>query len=123
MYTWPTDTTGQWAIDGVPMVVPPQSFKVGFDNVVSSDSGRTEDGVNRITWLRRCVTKLEVSFPVMSASQASTILAPLQGQEVSVTYPDAVFGLRTIDCYVGASSYEYYGLDDVRNVAFNIVEK
>ena len=49
------DTSGNWMVDNTEIYIPSVNVKVDHTNVVSADSGRTEDGYNHIEWVRHLI--------------------------------------------------------------------
>lgn len=104
-----------------------QSLKPNFESLASENSGRTDDGVMRITWVLRKIRKLEITMPPMTASEVSQLLSLVQGQEYSITYHDPLANAdKTLSVYTSNSSADCYsgvirnGL--YTNVAFNAIE-
>ena len=115
---------GDWILNGsIAIPTPAQSTKISYNNVVASDTKKTEDGVTHIVWLRRKVVKINLVFPRMSIADAQLILTNMQGQEYSLTYPDVIFGSTTIQAYSGESSYELVDNSVVDNLSINVIEK
>ena len=52
----------------------PKSLKVNYESLASEDSGRTDDGVMRIEWVKRCVRKLEIIMAPMTPNEVSELL-------------------------------------------------
>lgn len=105
----------------------PKSLKVNYESLASEDSGRTDDGVMRIEWVKRCVRKLEIIMPPMTANEVSELLPLVQGKEYNITYFDPLTNSeRTINVYTSNSSGDCFsgvlrgGL--YTNVGFNCIE-
>ena len=105
----------------------PQGFKVEHTNVASSDSGRTEDGVMHITWVRRDIRKCYFTFNVLTGNEWTYMRNLMQGKEFTLTYYDN--GIQTMSGYCGECNYEVYcetiresegGL--YRNISINVEE-
>lgn len=116
-----------WLVDGNAIPRPTVNTKIEYDSIAASESGRTEDGVMHIAWVRRQITKIHLLYRAIPKSEAAYLLGLLQGKEFSFTYPDPVLGSRTISAYASKSSYDYHtnavssGL--LTDVSINIIEK
>lgn len=95
-------TNGYWAVDGVPIYVP-TSVTIENDNIVSSDSGRTESGRMYISWVRPTVRKVKLTFEKITGLEVSLMHNLMQGKEFSFTYYDN--GIKTMEAYAGKDSY------------------
>lgn len=120
------DTKNHWMV-GTSHIYVPQGFKVEHTNVASADSGRTEDGVMHITWVRRDIRKCYFTFNVLTGNEWSYMLNLMQGKEFTLTYYDN--GVKTMNGYCGECNYEVYaetiredegGL--YRNISINVEE-
>lgn len=116
-----------WKVNDTAIYTPSKDTKIEYDSLAASESGRTEDGIMHIAWIRRQIAKINLVYPVMTKSEAEHLLGLLQGQEFSFTYPDPVLGSRTISAYASNSSYDYHtdavGEGLLTNVSINIIEK
>ena len=116
-----------WQVDGTSIYTPSKDTKIEYDSLAASESGRTEDGIMHIAWVRRQIVKINLVYPVMTKSEAAHLLSLLQGKEFSFTYPDPVLGSRTISAYASNSNYDYHtdavGNGLLTNVSINIIEK
>lgn len=106
----------------------PKSIKTSYDSLQSSDTGRTDDGVLHITWVRTKITKLEIEMPPMTPAEATALLTAVQGQEYSITYWDISTNTeRTLSVYTSNSAGDCYsgivksGL--WQGISFNAIEK
>lgn len=96
-------TNGYWAVNGTPIYVP-DSINIGHDNVVSSDTGRTESGVMHITWVRRDVRKVELTYEKLTGAEVAYMRNLMQGQEFTFTYYDN--GIQSMSGYTGKCDYD-----------------
>lgn len=102
-------TNGYWAVDGVPIYVPGENgVSIDHDNIVGPDSGRTEDGTMRITWVRRDVVKVSLTYPELTGAEVEYMRNLMQGKEFAFTYYDN--GIRTINGYCGKNNYSQKNL-------------
>ncbi len=98
------DTNGHWAVDGHSIYIP-SDVEINHENVVSSDSGRTESGDMHITWLKRDVRKVNLTYNFLTAREVEFMVDLMQGKELSFTYYDN--GVKTIShAYVGKCTYK-----------------
>lgn len=120
------DTTGSWAVNGTPIYVPADGITIEHTNVAGSSSGRTEDGVMHIDWVRRDVKKVNLTYKAMSGAELDYLLGLMQGKEFRFTYRDRG-KVHTLSGYTGECKYTYYsgalGDDDLfTDVSINVVE-
>ena len=122
------DTASQWMVDSSHIYIPSTPCKVEHSNVVGSSSGRSEDGIMRIDWVRRDVRKVFLHYNAMSASELSTMLGLLQGQEFSFKFLDKG-SVQTMNAYCGECNYQFYTNSSLYNeaiytdVEFHVIEK
>lgn len=95
-------TNGYWGVDGNPIYVP-TSVTVENDNIVSSDSGRTESGRMYISWVRPTVRKVKLIYEKITGLEVAFMHNLMQGKEFSFTYYDN--GIKTMEAYAGKDSY------------------
>lgn len=93
---------GYWAVNGTPIYTPTD---VGFDhdNIVSPESGRVESGYNRITWVRRDVRKVNLTYKLLTGAEAQYLKNLMQGQEFTFTYYDN--GIQSFYGYCGKCNW------------------
>lgn len=124
----PVDTKGEWMVGNVHLPIPSINTKVEHENVVGSESERTEDGLAHIDWVRRDVRKVYLKWSAMSESEVDLIVELLQGNEFVFTFKDRG-KVYTMNGYVGKCSYtlltdNYMGLGVglYTDVSANVVE-
>ena len=61
------DTDGYWMVGSTHIYIPSVETKVEHSNVTGSSTGRSEDGVMRIDWIRRDVRKVYLKYKYMTA--------------------------------------------------------
>ena len=119
------DTTGSWKINGSPLYVPSAGIQVNHTNLAGSSSGRTEDGVMHIDWIRRDIRKVNLQWKVLTASELDYVLGLMQGKEFTITFKDRGM-VQTMKAYSSESSYNYYsaalGEDIYTDVSINAIE-
>ena len=122
------DDGTHWAIsyDGsswLPIYVPAPNITIEHTNVASADSGRTEDGMMHIQWVRRDVRKVNLTYSAISGYEKAVMEALMQGKEFyfryldphtsSVTYSGGAYSFTasTVESfygYTGESKYQEY---------------
>ena len=122
------DTANQWMADSTHLYIPSTPCKVEHSNVVGSSSGRSEDGIMRIDWVRRDVRKVFLHYNAMSAHELSATLTALQGKEFSFKYLD-MGSVVTMNAYCGECTYQFYTNSSLypeaiyTDVEFHVIEK
>ena len=119
------DTTGAWKVGNSPLYVPSAGIQVEHSNLAGSSSGRTEDGLMHIDWIRRDIRKVHLRWSVLTASELNYILGLMQGKEFVLTFKDRG-AVQTMNAYSSESSYTYYsaalGEDIYTDVSINAIE-
>lgn len=117
------DTTGSWAVNGTPIFVPSAGIEIEHSNLAGSNSGRTEDGVMHIDWIRRDLRKVKLNYKAMTSDELNTLIGLMQGQEYSFTFKDRGTA-QTMQAYSSECSYTYYSqeLDIYTDVSINAIE-
>ena len=119
------DTTGSWKVNSSPLYVPSAGIQVEHTNLAGSSSGRTEDGVMHIDWVRRDIRKVHLRWSVLTAAELDYILGLMQGKEFTLTFKDRG-KVQTMNAYSSESSYIYYsaalGGDLYTDVSINAIE-
>lgn len=116
-----------WKINGQAIYTPDIDTKVELESLVGESSGRTDDGIMHIDWIRTEIRKVYIKYSAMTKEEMAFMLNLVQGKEYTLTYEDPILGVNTINCYTSNSSAELYsavlfnGL--WRNVTFNCIEK
>lgn len=104
------DTQGHWMVEkgGTQhhIYVPAPNTKIEHTNVASADSGRTEDGVMHINWVRKDVRKVYLVYNAISGNEKDAMVNLMQGEEFTFYYWDN--GVKHFNGYVGECSYEAY---------------
>ena len=119
------DTAGEWMVNSSHLYIPSAGIKVEHTNLAGSSSGRTEDGVMHIDWIRRDIRKVNLQWKVLTASELDYILGLMQGNEFTLTFKDRG-KVQTMSAYSSESSYTYYsaalGEDIYTDVSINAIE-
>lgn len=121
------DTQGNWMVDSNHIYIPAPNTKIEHTNVASSDSGRTEDGVMHINWVRSDVKKVCLVYNAITGNEKDYMVNLMQGKEFLFTYWDN--GAKTFNGYVGECSYEAYSSSHYasegglyENFSINVIE-
>lgn len=101
------DTAGEWKINSSHLYIPSAGIKVEHTNLAGSSSGRTEDGIMHIDWVRRDIRKVYLQWKVLTASELDYVLGLMQGKEFNITFKDRG-RVQTMYAYSSESSYTYY---------------
>lgn len=75
------DTKGYWAVNGTALYKP-QGCEITHENYVGSNSGRTEDGVMHIDWLRRDLRKVTIKYNAMTGNEMDELVGLVQGKNI-----------------------------------------
>lgn len=100
-------SNGYWAINGQPIYVP-DDIDVAHDNIVTKDSGRLEDGYNRITWVRPDIRTVTFSYNNITGAEVAFMRSLTQGKVFELTYFDN--GVLSMVGYVGKQTYSQKNL-------------
>ena len=85
-----------------------QGLKVGYETLVSEDSGRNANGDTVLDIINRKV-KLYVTFRPMESRDMATLLGAMSDYVINVSYRDSkTNATNTIQCYHGTPEPEYY---------------
>ena len=119
------DTAGEWKVNSSPLYVPSAGIRVEHTNLAGSSSGRTEDGIMHIDWVRRDIRKVNLQWKVLTGTELNYILGLMQGKEFTLTFKDRGI-VQTMSAYSSESSYTYYsaalGEDIYTDVSINAIE-
>lgn len=103
-----------------------KGLKIGYETLVSEDSGRNAAGDTVLDIINRKV-KLYVTFRPMDGSEMSSLLSAISDYVVNVSYRDSkTNALRTVTCYHGTPEPTYYWIHGnqvlYREFSFNFIE-
>ena len=119
------DTAGEWMVNKDHLYIPSAGIQVSHTNLAGSSSGRTEDGVMHIDWIRRDIRKVNLQWKVLTGTELNYILGLMQGKEFTLTFKDRG-RVQTMSAYSSESSYTYYsaalGEDIYTDVSINAIE-
>lgn len=98
---------GCFIIDGTEFVA--KSITLSFDSLATEDSGRSDDGVMHIFWIRNKLRKWEIEMPPCTAAEAYAILSKVQGQIYNITIWDlSTNSEQTVQVYTSNSNGDCY---------------
>ena len=85
-----------------------KSLKVGYETLVSDNSGRNANGDTVIDVINK-KAKVYVTFRPMDDTDMAKLLATFENYVVNITYRDVKTNSnKTINCYTGTPEPEYY---------------
>lgn len=91
-----------------------KSLKIGYETLVSDNSGRNANGDTVIDVINKKV-KVYATFRPMESGDMTKLLSTLSDYVVNVTYRDAKTNSnKTITCYTGTPEPDYYFIHDNR---------
>lgn len=91
-----------------------KSLKVGYETLVSENSGRNANGDTVIDIINK-KAKVYVVFRPMDSAEMARLLAACDSYVVDVTYRDVKTNSnKTITCYTGTPEPDYYFIHDDR---------
>lgn len=86
-----------------------KNIKPNYDSLATENSGRTDDGIMHITWVRSNLRKYEIEMPPCTALEASAILSAVQGKIYDLTIFDVKSNREiTLQCYTSNSQADCY---------------
>ena len=89
-----------------------KGLKIGYETLVSDNSGRNANGDTVIDVINKKV-KIYVSFRPMSNSEMYTLLNLISDYVVNVSYLDAqTRAMKEAQCYTGTPNPEYLMIND-----------
>ena len=91
-----------------------KGLKVGYETLVSDNSGRNANGDTVIDVINTKV-KLQVVFRPMDSADMAKLLAACEGYVIDVTYRDVKSNSnKTVTCYHGTPEPDYYFIHNDR---------
>ena len=101
-------------INGIDVSDLVKSLKVGYETLVSDNSGRNANGDTVIDVINKKV-KLQVVFRPMDSAEMAKLLGACEDYVVNVVYRDSKSNSnKTITCYTGTPEPDYYFILDNR---------
>jgi 5'-3' exonuclease len=91
-----------------------KNMKVGYETLVSDNSGRNANGDTVIDVINKKV-KLQITFRAMESAEMAKLLAAIEDYVISVSYRDSKTNTtKTITCYTGTPEPDYYFIHNDR---------
>lgn len=101
-------------LNGVDVSSYVKGLRVGYETLVSSDSGRNANGDTVIDVVNQ-KAKVYVTFRPMVDDEMAEVMSAINGYVIPVTYLDSKTNtLKTITCYHGTPEPEYYFIHESR---------
>lgn len=97
---------GRWKVGSTAIYTPAIDTQIEHTNVVSDDSGRRQNGVMKIVWVRRDIVKIHLHWNSLTGNMVKELESLMQGKEFEFTYWDN--GSHTISAYCGESDYKIH---------------
>lgn len=94
----------RWAVNGTPIYTPSPSTQISHESIQSSDTGRTEDGVMHIDWVRTNMVKVNMQWNYLTGKEVERLENLMQGKEFALTYFDKG-STHTANVYVSNINY------------------
>ena len=120
------DTDGYWMVGSSHIYVPATPCKVEKSNVTGASTGRDEAGYLHISWIRRKVRKVYLTYKYLSGSELDYLDGLMQGKEFVFKFLDGTT-VTTMNAYAAESSYEMYTYADgeiiYKGYTINVIEK
>ena len=122
------DTDGYWMVGSDHIYIPSTPCKVEHSNITGSSTGRSEDGIMRIDWVRRDVRKVYLKYNAITKTELAYMMSKMQGKEFTFKFLDQG-AVQEISAYVGESSYEFYSYSSAYdeavyvNFEIHVIEK
>jgi 5'-3' exonuclease len=112
------------SINGIDFSYLINSLKVGYETLVSEDSGRNAAGDTVIDVINKKI-KLYVGFIPMFEDDMVKLLGSIEDYVVNVSYIDPKSKtMKTIQCYTGTPEPEYYNtsMGLYKQMSLNFIE-
>lgn len=100
---------GCFIIDGQEFAAKQDGIKQTNESLATEDSGRTDDGIMHIYWVRDNIRKWEIEMPPLNSEEASRVLSLVQGKIYDITIYDVKAGEEvTVKVYTSNTSSNCY---------------
>lgn len=114
------------SINGTDVSSYVKGLKVGYETLVSSDSGRNANGDTVIDIINR-KAKVYVTFRPLEREEMANLMNAIDAYVIPVAYLDSKTNtLKTITCYTGTPEPEYYFIHNDRilfkEMSLNFIE-
>lgn len=119
------DPQNRWKVGDSPIYEPSAGVTIQHENLAGSSSGRTEDGIMHIDWVRRDVRKVGLKWSVLTQEELDYIIGLMQGKEYVFTFIDRG-QVCTMNAYSSNCSYTLAtyanGKPIYTDVSINVIE-
>lgn len=119
------DPQNRWKVGDSPIYEPSAGISIQHENLAGSSSGRTEDGIMHIDWVRRDIRKVGLKWLKLTQDELDYIIDLMQGKEYVFTFVDRG-QVCTMNAYSSNCSYTLltyaYGKSIYTDVAINVIE-
>lgn len=119
------DPENRWKVGDSSIYEPSAGVTIQHENIAGSSSGRTEDGIMHIDWVRRDVRKVGLKWSVMTEDELDYIIGLMQGKEYVFTFVDRG-AVCTMNAYSSNCTYtlKTYNQGEAlyTDVAINVIE-
>lgn len=99
-------TRGNIVADGVEFAL--MQLEVTYDSLASEDSGRNDNGVMQIEWIKSRLRKLKCTLPPTPHDRIKTYLGAVLGKDYEIEYLDPIDGERVLHAYTPGGSLNLY---------------
>lgn len=117
--------TSKYTVDGTPIYEPQLQVGETVESLIDGNSGRTDDGVMRVSWIRTKIRKFSLQYNLMTSAEYEYMKNLLLGKTFTFGYWDNG-EIKTVNAYcettggtltqIGETSGSYTG------VTFDITE-
>lgn len=98
---------GQFSIDGT--TYNAKNIKQTNESLASANSGRTDDGIMHIDWVRRNIRKWEIELPPCTSDELYSVFSKVQGRQYAITIFDITTNsFNTVIVYTSNSNGDCY---------------
>ena len=117
--------TSNYTADGTQLYEPHLQVSEPVESIVDGNSGRTDDGVMHMRWIRTKVRKFSLQYNLMTAAEYEYMKNLLQGKTFVFGYWDKG-EVKTINAYCEAAGATLTRIDGASGsyagVKFDIIE-
>ena len=86
-----------------------KSLNVGYESILSEDSGRTDSGKLKIDFIVNRARNIEITLPPASGEDVRKVLSLVTGNKYNITFYDALENQEiTLVCYTPNTSASLY---------------
>lgn len=119
--------SSRYFVNGTPLYEPDADggCQMEWNSIAAEGSGRTQDGVMHIEWVKQRIPKAKFQYKALTAAQLAYMSNLVQGKTFQFTCPREDGSLETFEAYCSTASgsvystYFYNGL--YRDFKFDII--